>query len=175
MSLRPFAALDNVVGLVLPAASLQGAKRRAGATVGPPGARREFALRVGMCDEQEVDESTSERLRKAPQHSDVDSMLRGRPRVILLDGGIPPATPLPTNNRGPEALRHCLATVLPRELAYWAREPAAHRPIQTPTRRSLYKRAYGVKIILAAQMRRRAEITPQAVVVYRSLPCGIVQ
>ena len=80
-----------------------------------------------MCDEQEVDDSTSERLRKAPQHSDVDLMLRGRPRIILLDGGIPPATPLPTKYRGPEALRHCLATVLPRELAYWAREPTAHR------------------------------------------------
>ena len=91
---------------------------------------------------------------RASQHSDVDLMLRGRPRIIMLDGGIPPATPLPTKHRGPEALRHCLATVLPRELAYWAREPTAHRPIQTPPHRSLYKRAYGVKIILAAQMRR---------------------
>ena len=91
---------------------------------------------------------------RAPRYSDVDLMLRSRPRIIMPDGGIPPATPLPTKYHGPEALRHCLATVLPRELAYWAREPTAHRPIQTPTHRSLYKRAYGVKIILAAQMRR---------------------
>ena len=37
---------------------------------------------------------------RAPQYSDVDLMLRGRPRIIMLDGGIPPATPLPTNTAG---------------------------------------------------------------------------
>jgi hypothetical protein len=53
---------------------------------------------------------------REPRYSDVDLMLRGRPRIITLDGGIPPATPLPTKYRGPEALRHCLATVLPMNL-----------------------------------------------------------
>ncbi len=37
------------------------------------------------------------------------------PRAILLDGGVPPATPLPAL-AGPEALRHCLTTVLPTTL-----------------------------------------------------------
>src|SRR5262250_398557 len=32
---------------------------------------------------------------------------------MLLDGGFPPATPLPPHISGPEALRHCLTTVLP--------------------------------------------------------------
>jgi len=35
---------------------------------------------------------------RAPRYSDVDLMLRSRPRIIMLDGGIPPATPLPTKH-----------------------------------------------------------------------------
>jgi hypothetical protein len=45
----------------------------------------------------------------------VDSMPRGTLRDILHDGGSPPATPLPGICAGPEALRHCLTTVLPNQ------------------------------------------------------------
>ena len=94
---------------------------------------------------------------RAPQDNDVDSMLRGGPRVILVDGGISPATPLPTKRGGPEALRHCLTTVLPRELLYWVREQTARRQVQAAAHRSLRPAVRDVKTPLAALILRLAE------------------
>src|SRR5438094_9682305 len=48
-------------------------------------------------------------------------------RDILHDGGIPPATPLPSIFDGPEALRHCLTTVLPTNFCNRGRVPVAYR------------------------------------------------
>ena len=110
---------------------------------------------------------------RAPRYSDVDLMLRSRPRIIMLDGGIPPATPLPTKHYGPEALRHCLATVLPRELTYGhANQP---RTVNTdPYPQKSLPKSLCCQDHLAVEMRRLSD-PPQAAVVYRSLPCGIVR
>ena len=55
---------------------------------------------------------------RTSQDRDVEPLARGGPRAILRDGGILPATPLPALRAGPEALRHCLTTVLPSKPKY---------------------------------------------------------
>ena len=87
----------------------------------------------------------------APRYSDVDLMLRSRPRIIMLDGGIPPATPLPTKHwAGGFASLPCDSFA---ERAYWAREPTAHRQT-SPYRQKSLPKTLCCQDHLAAQMRR---------------------
>jgi len=76
----------------------------------------------------------------------VNLMPRGTPRDTLHDGEIPPATPLPSVCAGPEALRHCLTTVLPSKLLYRAREQTAWRQLQTVSAAMVSPKGCDVKI-----------------------------
>ena len=64
-----------------------------------PGERRDFELRARKCDEPRLMNPRLNASVRASRDNDVDSMPRGRPRAILLDGGVLPATPLPANAR----------------------------------------------------------------------------
>ena len=73
-------------------------------------------------------------------------MPRDTLRDILHDGEIPPATPLPSICAGPEALRHCLTTVLPNKFLCWVPKPAPWHSLQVPTFAMLRRKLCRVKI-----------------------------
>src|SRR5947209_3606276 len=80
------------------------------------GGRRELEPRVGMFDKPGLDDRTFAPPKGRRATVTAIWCRHGGPGGIELDSGFPPATPLPSKHTGPEALRHCLATVLPKEL-----------------------------------------------------------
>src|SRR5258706_2050961 len=119
----PCAALDLLRTLTLTA------NRPAGAAAATGAHRDTFLIRAGIFEESGSVGSTSQRLRKTSRGSDANWMPRGTLRDILHDGGIPPATPLPSICAGPEALRHCRTTDLPNKFLCWAPKQAPWRSL----------------------------------------------